>query len=248
MPHDDDIIKRQMEYYDARANEYNDWFFRRGRYDRGEKHRAKWFAEIETVREALRQSRPRGKILEFACGTGLWTELLAPSAKKLTALDSSAKALAICKDRVKSDNVEYILGDIFDWKPEEKYEFVFFGFWLSHVPESKFDSFWKSVADSLAPDGTVFFLDSRFTRESTATDHAPLKRDGIVSRKLDDGTEYEIIKHFHDPESLTKRLCNFGWKCDIRTTDEFFIYGNLKNRSNRKSGQIKCVKSPPHYR
>lgn len=29
------ILEEQIEYYRARAAEYDDWWFRRGRYDRG---------------------------------------------------------------------------------------------------------------------------------------------------------------------------------------------------------------------
>ncbi|QFS50036.1 hypothetical protein [Nostoc sphaeroides] len=31
-----DVIQQQIEYYRARANEYDQWFYRTGRYDRGE--------------------------------------------------------------------------------------------------------------------------------------------------------------------------------------------------------------------
>lgn len=30
-----DLIREQIAYYDARANEYDEWFYRIGRYDRG---------------------------------------------------------------------------------------------------------------------------------------------------------------------------------------------------------------------
>ena len=31
-----DILKEQVEYYRQRASEYDEWFFRQGRYYRGE--------------------------------------------------------------------------------------------------------------------------------------------------------------------------------------------------------------------
>ena len=39
MKEDDSLIKQQIEYYRARASEYDEWFLRQGRYDRGEEHR-----------------------------------------------------------------------------------------------------------------------------------------------------------------------------------------------------------------
>ncbi len=31
----DRFVKEQIAYYQARAGEYDEWFFRQGRYDRG---------------------------------------------------------------------------------------------------------------------------------------------------------------------------------------------------------------------
>ena len=32
---DDTTLEQQLDYYKARAGEYDDWWFRTGRYDRG---------------------------------------------------------------------------------------------------------------------------------------------------------------------------------------------------------------------
>ena len=40
---------------------------------------ARWFAEVELLRQALNDWRPNGAVLELACGTGLWSRELAPS-------------------------------------------------------------------------------------------------------------------------------------------------------------------------
>jgi hypothetical protein len=40
-----DILQEQVQYYRERASEYDEWFFRQGRYDRGEEHRQQWFSE-----------------------------------------------------------------------------------------------------------------------------------------------------------------------------------------------------------
>jgi hypothetical protein len=51
----DRFLAEQIEYYRARANEYDEWFFRQGRYDHGLELNKSWFGEIETLRRAVRQ-------------------------------------------------------------------------------------------------------------------------------------------------------------------------------------------------
>jgi 2-polyprenyl-3-methyl-5-hydroxy-6-metoxy-1,4-benzoquinol methylase len=231
---DKDLLKQQIEYYRARASEYDEWFFRIGRYDREEKHRQQWFAEIESVRKALKLSKPSGKILELACGTGLWTEYLAPSADRLLAIDVSPEMIEINRQRLSESNlenkVEYIIADLFFWSPTEKYDFIFFGFWLSHVPQSEFDNFWDKIRKAVKPTGKVFFVDSLLTQESTAKNHTSLDNSGRVKRKLNSGRAFEIIKQFYEPEELVLKINRLGWKGQVKSTDNFFLYGSLTRK------------------
>ena len=73
----------------------------------------------------------------------------------------------------------------------------------------------------------MFFVDSRFTQESTARDHAELKRSGVAQRKLNDGREFEIVKVFYEPTELQKRLHRLGWRGNVLATEQFFIYAGL---------------------
>jgi 2-polyprenyl-3-methyl-5-hydroxy-6-metoxy-1,4-benzoquinol methylase len=107
-----DILQEQVQYYRERASEYDEWFFRQGRYDRGENHRQQWFSEISQVETALWASTPSGDILELACGTGLWTQYLAPLATHLTAVDASPEAIALNQQRVASASVECIIANL----------------------------------------------------------------------------------------------------------------------------------------
>ena len=229
----DDILTQQIEYYRARATEYDEWFQRKGRYDRGQELNDLWFAEVNEVRAALDSFAPNGVVLEFACGTGLWTRRLIKHASLLTAVDASPEMIAINRNRVKSNFVEYLVSDIFQWEAERQYDVVFFAFWLSHVPEERFAEFWDLVARVLKPGGRVFFVDSRYVEASTATDHVlPAKETGIVHRKLNDGREFDIVKIFHDPDALIERLENLGWQANVRTTETFFLWGEASLSSS----------------
>ncbi len=224
----DRVLREQIAYYRARAGEYDEWFLRQGRYDRGAEANARWFAEVETVVGALDAFHPSGSVLELAPGTGLWTQRLAAYATRLTAVDAAPEALAVNRSRLgERGNVEYVAADLFTWRPQVRYDVVFFGFWLSHVPAERFAAFWELVGAALAPGGRVFFVDSLYTPESTARDHELRGPDAPrVTRRLKDGREFEIVKVFYEPHALTDRLAALGWHADVRATDTYFLYGS----------------------
>jgi SAM-dependent methyltransferase len=225
----DDILQEQLQYYRDRASEYDQWFLREGRYDRGTEHRQQWFAEIVEVKSALTGAAPSGDILELACGTGLWTQHLAPLATRLVAVDASPEVIAINQQRVGNTlagkPVEYRIADLFNWSPPQQFDFVFFGFWLSHVPAEKFAPFWSMVQSALKPSGQVFFVDSLLNQASTAQDHAALHHAGYSERKLNNGRTYRVIKIFYDPDSLNQRLQSIGWTGQLESTANFFLCG-----------------------
>ncbi len=184
-------IEQQIEYYRARASEYDEWFLRQGRYDRGEAHKKQWFAEVAQLGEALAEFEPRGNILELACGTGWWTQNLTAYAETLTAVDASEEVLELNAQRVQSDKVRYVQADLFAWQPEERFDTIFFSFWLSHVPPERFDLFWSSLRDWLNPSGRVFLIDSLYEARSTAKDQFLRGRDDeVVTRHLNDGRTF----------------------------------------------------------
>ena len=227
-----DLLRNQIDYYRARASEYDEWHMRLGRYDRGPEHRRQWFAELDAVRTALTAMRPFGQVLELACGTGLWTGELAQGASTVTAIDAVSDTIEITRRKNADTQVGYQVADIFHWNPVHRYDLVFFGFWLSHVPAERFESFWKTVQDALKSNGQVFFVDSLQTQASSAHDHAKINDSGIAERKLNDGSQYHIVKRFYDPGTLEEHLDSIGWSGTIQTTGDLFLYGRMRRKSN----------------
>ena len=225
-------LAEQQEYYRARAGEYDEWWFRRGRYDRGADLTALWFADAAEVERALDTLDLGGRILELAGGTGIWSEKLLRYADELTVVDAAAEVLVINEARLRSERVRYVRTDVFDWRPAERFDAVFFGFWLSHVPESKFESFWDLVRDSLAPQGQVFFVDSQREPTATASDQL-LSNTSTTVRRLNDGRTFSIYKVFYDPTVLERRLEELGWNATLSTTSRYFIYGSCNRADTR---------------
>jgi demethylmenaquinone methyltransferase/2-methoxy-6-polyprenyl-1,4-benzoquinol methylase len=227
-----DILQQQIDYYRARATEYNEWWYRQERYDRGEIANQQWFSEITQLQQALSAIPPQAHILELACGTGIWTRELVKIGNKVTAVDASPEMIAINKIEVASDKVDYIESDIFNWQSPTQYDMIFFSFWLSHVPPDRLASFLGHISTMIKPNGHLFIIDSRRVPESTANNHVLPDEGVILQRKLNDGRVFEIVKVFYQPDDLQAQLSLVGFDATITTTDNFFITAHGRFRAS----------------
>jgi SAM-dependent methyltransferase len=230
---EEELLEDQRKYYRGRAPIYDDWWQRQGRYDRGEDDAREWREQVASVEAALGTFGATGDVVELAGGTGWWTERLAETADRLTVVDASPETLALNRERVRRADVEYVIADLFDWTPERSYDVVFFSFWISHVPRSRFASFWRLVRTCLAPGGRVFLIDNRRdptprpnTSDSGAKDpyvveYAP----DLHLRRLDDGSQFRVVKVMYEPAELQFLIEAEGWRADIQATRSF-LYGS----------------------
>lgn len=227
--HDQPLLDEQIAYYRARAAEYDAWWWRTGRFDRGSDNNAAWRAEAALVEAALddwlSEAQPQST-LELACGTGLFTRHLARHCADVTAVDASSEVIDINRNRLHGSNVRFVQADLFQFEPAARFDCVFMSFWLSHVPHARFDAMWSTVRRALAPGGFAYLIDSAHDPTSTAANHpTPDRTAGVVTRKLDDGREFRIVKVFWEPAALAKRLRECGFDARIAATPRYFIHG-----------------------
>ena len=205
-----DLLGEQKRYYAERAPEYDDWWYRRGRYELEPDALAGWQADVTEADAALDEFAPRGRVLELAAGTGIWTRKLVRLAERVVAVDANAETLAL-----NTTDAELVRADVFEWRPAEPFDLVFFSFWLSHVPDERLDEFWGLVRAALAPSGRVFLVDSGAGDTAhTGTDQA----DWEETRSLADGRTFRIVKRRWTPEELTLRVRPLGFKLELNET------------------------------
>jgi SAM-dependent methyltransferase len=204
-----DARSDQLAYYRAVANEYED-------------HAIDAPGEDELL-EAIDTFRPTGDVLELACGSGIWTERLLASARTVTAVDGSPEMLARARARVGPDAAaRFVEADLFSWEPDRRFDAVFLGFWISHVPDEDFERFWSVVADALEPNGSVFFFDDNHRPDAELVEGAA---SAVVERRLNDGTAFRVIKVPYQPGDLERRLRALGWNIEVHGTSGPFYWG-----------------------
>jgi SAM-dependent methyltransferase len=213
-----DPVAEQKRYYAERAPEYDDWWYRRRRYELEPDALARWQADAAEAEAALEAFVPRGVVLELAAGTGIWTRKLVRLAERVVAVDANAETLAL-----NTSDAELVRADVFEWEPDERFDLVFFSFWLSHVPEERFDEFWSLVRAALEPAGRVFLVDSGAGDTAhTGTDQA----EGEETRSLADGRTFRIVKRRWRPDELAERVAPLGFALDLRdSANGHFLYG-----------------------
>jgi demethylmenaquinone methyltransferase/2-methoxy-6-polyprenyl-1,4-benzoquinol methylase len=214
-----------LAYYEARAPEYDDWYLRRGRYERGPIHDAAWNAELDIAGRWLDELPIRGEIVELAAGTGWWSPLLA-SKGELSLYDGTAAPLERARERLVAHQLRAHLHVRDAWaEPDRQVDAVFTGFWLSHVPRARLADFLGIVRRWLKPGGTFAFIDSLPDEQSSATDH-PAPADDASVRHLNDGREFTIVKVYYAPGELETALADAGFAdARVTTTGRFFLTG-----------------------
>ena len=204
----DHLLGEQLAYYRALAADYLD--------------QGLDLPGGDELTDALDAFQPKGSVLELACGPGVWTSKLLRYAADVTAVDGSPEMLAVAAARAGGDRVRFIQADLFTWRPDRRYDVVFIGFWLSHVPGELFESFWSLVADCVKPDGRVFFADDAYrTRDELVEGPSS----STIRRQIPDGTTYRLVKVPHQPDDLETRLGELGWDIKVTATAGPFYWG-----------------------
>jgi len=213
-----------VEYYEARAAEYDDWYLRRGRYAHGPIHDAAWNAELDTAGRWLDGLPMRGRIVELAAGTGWWSPLLAGKGE-LWLSDAAEAPLDRARERLLAHGLRAHLHVRDAWaEPEgDPAGALFAGFWLSHVERTRTGAFLELAGRWLAPGGRIALIDSLPDPRSGAADHDP-PVDDLSVRRLADGREFTIVKVHRSADEVAAALAAAGFvDVDVGSTGRFFL-------------------------
>ena len=210
------VKSMMMEYYDERAEEYDEIYEGKGPAT----CRPEVYAiDIEGIGK-FAESFGKGNILDIACGSGYWLKFLYNKCGTFTFLDQSEQMLKECRLKAERFGItgrsRFIKSDILDYFFEEtdRFDCAFIGFLLGHFTKTQEEVFFKKLKDILKPGAEILIIDSTWNKERAKK----LNKEDIVERRLNDGRTFKIYKKYFDEDDLPALLNNYG----ITVKDSFF--------------------------
>jgi SAM-dependent methyltransferase len=199
-------------YYAKRAQEYERIFHKPERQD-----------DLRRLREFVDRTFAGKQVLEVACGTGYWTEVLSRCAASVTAIDINEEVLEIARAKpLHRDRVQFQKADAYAL-PAFSQQFTggLAGFWWSHIPKPRLRGFLAGLHPAFAAGAVIMFIDNTYV-EGSSTPLSRTDADGNTyqTRKLDDGSTHEVLKNFPTENELRQALESLA--SDVRV--EFLDY------------------------
>lgn len=202
-------------YYAARAAEYDRI------YQKPERQ-----GDLRAIEAWLPPFFSAKNVLEVACGTGYWTQFVAPVAAHVVALDAAPETMEIAQSRVGIGKVQFVTGDAYALQAlpglgaggaaTRQFDAAFAGFWYSHVPKTRQQAFLRGLCAVLKPGSTVVLLDNRFVAGSSSP-ISETDTDGNTyqARPLDDGSSHRVLKNFPTELELLTSVCGLGDQAQV---------------------------------
>lgn len=196
-----DLVDEMREYYGARGPWHDEYM--------GYTSSAAMEELLSAVVSRVRVLLTGLDILEVACGTGNWTQILARLARSVLATDISDETLARARAKEYAPGVVVFAGiDAYalDGVPRGLTG-AFAADWWSHIPRSLLGPFLDGLNGHLEEGARVVFVDM------LPRDHPDLKpyrhdREGnaICRRTLPDGGVYDVVKNFPGKTDVIESL------------------------------------------
>ena len=214
-----------IRYYAQRAQQYERVY-----------HKPERQSDLQTLRGLVAPALAGKRVLEVACGTGYWTEIIAQRAASVVALDINEEVLALARAKPITDGkVTFMRGDVFALPQLPRgFDAALAGFWWSHVPKSRLPGFLKSLHRALEPGAMVMFFDNTFVAGSSTplsrkdSDGNPVSyRDAegntYQERVLDDGSTHQVIKNFPTANELRQTLQGMASELTVQFLTYYWI-------------------------
>lgn len=171
--------------------------------------------------------RLRGlQVLEIACGTGYWTQHLAPAVARLVATDGTAEPLDFARMRPGCAAVHFEQADAYALPASlGQFDAAFAGLWFSHVPREAWRSFLAGLHCRLRPGARVLMIDNNEVQcrdfPITETDAAG---NTYQQRPLRDGSQHRVLKNFPSEAELQALAEPWAQQSRYQMLENFWLF------------------------
>lgn len=219
-------------YYEARAKEYDKVYLIPEEQE-----------DLAKAAKIVHELFVQKKILEIACGTGYWTEVIAKSSVSVMATDINESVIEIAKARNSGSKTNFKVADMYDLSFEEKFDALFGGFIWSHILLQDLDKFLNKMKSLLEANALMVFIDSK---PIPGTSHSPERitytddyGNTYQERRLEDNTIHNVLKNFPSREFLMHKLSSIAEKLEYIDLEHYWIGAcTLKTVTLRKSSGV----------
>ncbi len=201
--------KALRNYYNQRAQEYESIYHRDDPIRQQEQN-----AISKVMKEVLRDR----SILEVACGTGFWTQIVSQTARHIVAIDSSTEMLQIAKSKtIQPNKVSFLEADAYALSNVPgSFEGGLANFWFSHIPKTRINEFLLGFHKKIAKHGAVFMADNTYVPGiGGELVTQPGSEDTFKVRKLVNGSEHVILKNYYTKNQLRDIFTTFTANLNI---------------------------------
>lgn len=210
-----DANSEMLAYYASRVSYYD------AVYQKPERQR-----DIAFLKQYLPQRFAGLSLLEIACGTGYWTQFIAPTSSRTLAIDIMPEALEYARRRPGTEHTQFVVADAYALPPGlGRFQAAFVGLWLSHVPLQRRQEFLRSLHRALLPGARVIFLDNS---EVQCRELPIAERDSHGNtyqlRPLRDGSVHRVLKNFPTRAELWAMLPKNAEVTEYRLLDNFWLF------------------------
>ena len=195
-----------IDYYAKRANEYERI------YEKPERQN-----DLAKLKELFQKTFTGHDVLEIACGTGYWTQIISQTAKSITATDINEEVLQIARVKNYGCKVSLQKADAINLTfPKNNFTAGLAVAWWSHLRKSEVRNFLSQFHRQFSSGSLIAFMDNRFVAGSnTPISRTDNEGNTYQLRKLENGNQYEVLKNFQNEkearEFIGDSATEFSW-------------------------------------
>jgi demethylmenaquinone methyltransferase/2-methoxy-6-polyprenyl-1,4-benzoquinol methylase len=190
-----------VEYYAKRANEYERI------YQKPERQK-----DLASLRRLFQQVFAGHSVLEIACGTGYWTQVVAETAKSITATDINGEVLQIARAKNYAGSISFRKVDAFNLSfSNNSFTAGLAAAWWSHLRKAQIGDFLFQFHRLFSPGSIIVFMDNQFVPGSnTPISRTDAEGNTYQLRKLENGDEHEVLKNFPSEKEVREVITDLA--------------------------------------